>query len=516
MKILLIRERQRFLHRAPLSIGLAQLASLVKQKPIFICKGIDNNSPYKRYEIKEILRNIIEEKAQIIGINVTLFGAYETYKLVKKIKENLPEITIMGGGIHSDTNAVEMLNFGFDIVFKGEAEKSLMRFLDKAKSTINLNNEITEDKFLNINGILYKNKNGKIVDTGASEIVNELDNLPFPDFSIFNLNDFIKNKYDHHYLTNIINGQRGCPFNCIFCKDINLGTKVRENSAEYLFEYSKFLTNFSGINHINFFDNNFTLNKRRVINFCETLINYNHNSKNKITFSCQTNSKSPLDEDLIKLMSHSNSTVIGLGIERLSNKGLDLIRKPQNLDIIFNNIFLLKKYNIVPSLNFLYGFDFDTLEILEEESKMLNKLSENNIIFNINIVVPVPGTAIFNKDYHKEWYLKDEIMNFTPAYYHLVYRFINNADTVNFFNIDKKILNKIISMKEYFLLQGIKKFDNELFKIFLPIDIFLAKCSKYLYRKSCLLEDLLFKIFKKLKFYFENKIILKAVFGESS
>ena len=95
----------------------------------------------------------------------------------------------------------------------------------------------------------------------------ELDTLPFPAYEKLD-------GYPQAYQLPIFNyprvpnssciSSRGCPYACSYCDRSVFRNSFRYNSAEYLYEHLKYLKDRFHIRHINFYDDQFTFNRKRV------------------------------------------------------------------------------------------------------------------------------------------------------------------------------------------------------------------------------------------------------------
>ena len=84
-----------------------------------------------------------------------------------------------------------------------------------------------------------------------------------------------------------------------------------------------------GIRHINFYDDLFTLHKKRVVGFCNLMIE----RKTGVTFNCAVRAEH-IDLDLLKLMKRAGCWMISLGIETGDPELLKLHRSNSDLDMI--------------------------------------------------------------------------------------------------------------------------------------------------------------------------------------
>lgn len=123
---------------------------------------------------------------------------------------------------------------------------------------------------------------------------------------------------------------RGCPYNCNFCTiNLTMGRQFRPRSPENVFAEIKQLYEKYGIRHINFEDDNLTMNKERAEKIFDLLI------KNKINITWSTPNGirvENIDENLAQKMKQSGCRRVFVapesGVQRVVSqiigKSLDL------------------------------------------------------------------------------------------------------------------------------------------------------------------------------------------------
>src|SRR3972149_419370 len=263
-KILLIRQKVANTLNLNTSYSLALISAVLE--PLLDVKILDNNGKYKTYSDADILASIKSFKPDIIGFNINMYNAFNSYRLIKLIKGYHPEIPLIVGGIHTNHCSHEIVELPV-IVVKGEAEFTLPSIIKKLNETYFQNNKEFHDnvyeEISKVKGIMFKNNKGEIIDTGPSDTVQDLDALPFISYRKYNLEDFIKKYQDNIGSTNTLITQRGCPYTCIFCKS-GFMANVRETSPSYAVRYIEYLYSMFGYHHIYFMDENFTLHRNKV------------------------------------------------------------------------------------------------------------------------------------------------------------------------------------------------------------------------------------------------------------
>jgi len=388
MKVLLINPPIRVTEKASIfPSGLGYIAAIV-QKENHEVKVLDLN--IHRLTEKEVINKLkkylLEEKIEIVGIGC-LITCYDYVKdLVKKIREiKFKTKIVIGGGLGTSIPEMVLEKIGADIAVVGEGEKTmeeLMQFFENKK------------KINSIKGVYYK-KGGKIIQNPARERIENLDEVPFPAWHLFPIQEYVKNDFNLDKLErknkrsmNIITG-KGCPYHCIYCYDV-FGHKKRIRSVKNIIKEIKLLKQLYGVDFILITDDLFTINREFVYDFCNSLLK----EKLNISWGCSAR-VNLVDESLLKKMKNAGCKIISYGIESGSQKMLDIMRKGITVEQASKAINLTRKTGIIASVSFMMGFPEETKEDLEKTIKFC--IDNDIYLTSMFLVTPYPGTVLYNQ-----------------------------------------------------------------------------------------------------------------------
>ena len=243
--------------------------------------------------------------SDVLGISMITSTAPRGYEIAEKFRQLNPRGRVIIGGSHATFLAEEAAQFA-DHVVTGEAESVICD--------------------------LVRDGGDKIISGSPAE---NLDDLPFPDFSIVDGVDISKKRMP----ITPVSTSRGCPFNCTFCSVTAMfGRKYRHRSTESVIE------EISQIKHrrIFFYDDNFDANKARTRDLLEKMIE----SKNTPKWIAQVRADVAKDEELVALMARANCSQLCIGFESLNPEVLKKYNKKQNPEDISFCIDMLHKYGI--------------------------------------------------------------------------------------------------------------------------------------------------------------------------
>ncbi|PJA99413.1 MAG: radical SAM protein [Ignavibacteriales bacterium CG_4_9_14_3_um_filter_30_11] len=313
------------------------------------------------------------------------------------------------------------LDNGADFVLLGEAEITLLELLNSLKNSFS--------EYPQIKGITYK-KEGKFINTGRREILNNLDNLPQPAWDLINVDEY-KNIWinKHGYFALNIATTRGCPFKCNWCAKPIYGNRYNSRSPENVLNEIEYLINEFGINYIWFCDDIFGLKPGWVKEFNRLI------KDRKLVFKYKIQSRVDLllQEDTIEDLAQSGADIVWVGAESGSQKILDSMDKGTSVEQIYSAAKLLKEKHIKIGLFLQLGYLGETKNDIEKTLKMLLDIMPDDV--GISISYPLPGTKFYGivKDQLKEktnWNDSDDLdlmyqNNFSREYYKKLHRFIH-------------------------------------------------------------------------------------------
>lgn len=324
---------------------------------------------------EDILKTIISEKPDLIGVSsVTQFYTV-AIKFCKEIKKFFPETPIIIGGVHIST-LPESINEVFDLGVIREGEitfNEIVGFL--------IEEQFKKSNLKVIAGLVWKEK-GKIVVTGNRELLHNLDEIPH-----INRDD-----YTHKNFAHIITS-RGCPYACAFCSSTHFwGTrKVRYHSARYIYEEIEILAKY-GVKHISIWDDLFVFSISRLKDLID-LFKKNPNLHKQITFGC-TARANVVTEELCLILKELNVKYVSMGLESGSDKVLEKIKGFVNVKENINAVQLMHKHGFLIRASFVINNPDETLEDLEKTYRFIKKIPL--YAGDVYIAIPFPATPYWN------------------------------------------------------------------------------------------------------------------------
>jgi len=374
MKVYLINPDYMLYSNPPL--GLAYISSYIKKKiPEIEIKILDQIS------YKKIINIIKKDKPEIVGLTSVSENWVNVKKLAEDIKVNFKDTKLVIGGVHITLQPSAFKDTVFDYGVLGEGE---IPFFKLIKAIIS-KEEIS--KLKEVKGLLIRTKK-EIINTGLSESIENLDEIPPPAINLLNMRYYALpsissiSKNSFAILTT-----RGCPYNCKFCSSSSFWeSKIRFFSAKRVVEEIEYLYNKYGFTTITIADDLFAINKTRIKDIIKLL--KDKNILGKITFSV-CGRANLFDEEMASLLKKLGVTSIAFGFESGSEKVLKWL-KGGNVTIENNKkaIEICNKYEMEAHGFFMIGSPYETLEDMEETYNFIKNYCSNSFIIYQTIAYP--------------------------------------------------------------------------------------------------------------------------------
>ena len=170
---------------------------------------------------KDLIESINEYKPKIVGISISEPNYEIALMLTCLIKQHFKDIVIIAGGVFPTLSPeIVIEESSIDIVCLGEGETSLLELCNRISN---------DNDYHNIKGLWVKYK-GKVHKNNPG-ILHNINDLPHPDFSVFDEELFYKPMQGKLYKMVNIETSRGCPYNCTYCSSPKLKEFFLRNSG---------------------------------------------------------------------------------------------------------------------------------------------------------------------------------------------------------------------------------------------------------------------------------------------
>ncbi len=360
------------------------------------------------FDKQNLIAGLKKFNPDVIGCSAVSETFYAANELTKKIKEEI-KAPLFLGGLHVTLAPHDFKDSNFDIAVLGEAERTVLEIVENFE-TIKKYDVKTMKK---INGLLFRDfKSGEVVYTQPREQIKDLDDIPFPDRELLNMQFYLQPRPGTNHNLQIrasMMTSRGCPYNCGFCattvfwKNNKRINTIRYHSPEYVAREAKMLVEKYGVEHIFIFDDLFMVDKQRVKNIVTALDKAG--IKGRVEFSIQARTNL-ITKDMANDLKEMGVKQLIFGFESGSDRVLRMIKGPTvssqiNVEAIKN----CKEVGIEVQGLFIIGSPGERAEDLQQTYDFIKN---NNLDYAmIYQGYPFPGTKWFEYAVEKNIVKKD-------------------------------------------------------------------------------------------------------------
>lgn len=380
-------------YEASLPLGLLYIAAVLEKNGISV-EIIDNH--LLGLSTEELVSEIRYRQPTIVGFSIMTFTYPEARRNMRRLKGEMPEVCIAVGGPHATLFPEELINERFiDLVVRGEGEYTFLEFAQ----ALNDKGAMRQKMLKEIKGVTFKDGK-RVIHNEDKDFLRDLDQLPFPARHLVNMDKYPRKAF---YLPNLypvdeVYSSRGCPFVCAFCSSkIIWKRNYRFRSAQNVADEIEYLIEKYGSKGIRFRDDNFTVNKGRVIELCREI------KKRKLDFEWMCESRVDLvSEDLLKEMVSVGCRGMWFGFESGSQKVLDYLNKGFTLSDAEKAVKICKKFGLTIGGTFMLGLPNETKEDVRKTLGFMIKLDIDRL--RAQAYVGFPKSEIHNEIMRKKYY----------------------------------------------------------------------------------------------------------------
>jgi len=338
-------------------------------------------------EKKDFYNRVKKYKPDFLVMDTSTPSIINDIDIAKKIKE-ITNTKIILVGPHVSALPQQTFEMGqwIDYIAMGEYDYTLPELIKKSGKNKSLKN---------VKGISYQS-NGKIVVTKRREPIQNLDELPWPD-----RNQLPIDKYKDTLLTDpftFIVTARGCPCLCNYClwPQVMFYRKLRtRNPTDVVDEVEHCISKYN-LKSYKFFDDTFTIDKKRVKQICEDIIDRGIDKP----WICNARVNN-LDKETMKIMKKAGCNLFKIGVETGTQKLLNVIKKGTTIQQIEKFFKLTKEVGIKTFGSFMVGLPGETKQTIRNTINLAKKIEPDMAQFII--LSPLPGTEMFDYMTKNRW-----------------------------------------------------------------------------------------------------------------
>lgn len=360
-------------------------------------------------EHEEVVAKVLKFNPNVIGISA-LFSSQVgmAFELARKLKEAMPNVPIVMGGIHASKKAVEILKneISVDYIISGEGDflfTEMVQLLEKGADVKKLPS------------LYYRDENGQVLNNPSPPLL-KMDDLPMPAWHLMDIENYYEIGMPHNPFKKYRNfmcimTSRGCPEKCYFCSSAEyFGYGFRALSPEKTIEMFQYVHDRFGVKEFQIEDDTFTLNWTRVVKICEGIAHLGL----RITLPNAIRADYPKSHEhrlaMFKAMKKAGVDQVSMSVEHGDQDFLNkTIGKRLNLDEVLISIELAHQAGLLVHNNFMMGFPFETKELRDKTASFARSLTSDS--FSVSLATPLPGTKMWTIVEENNLFMKDFNVN---------------------------------------------------------------------------------------------------------
>jgi radical SAM superfamily enzyme YgiQ (UPF0313 family) len=413
------------------------------------------DAPAWNWDRNTVVEDIGRYNPDLIVVDSSFTSLKNDLEVAREIKDVCGKTIVLVGPPTSKFSETILKESAVDITARLEYEYTLLELAETIEN---------KEDIKTVKGISFKD-DGKIIhnpDRGWTTSA-DLDALPFVS-KVYQKHLKIKDYFLSSSLypeVQVFTG-RGCPFHCTFCAwpETLMGRKYRARSIENVINELEWIeANLPEVKEVFFEDDTFTINKQRVIEFCEA---YRQRGF-KIAWAC--NARATLDFETMKIMRKSGCRLVIVGYESGDDKILEEIRKGVTVSHIRQFARDAKKAGLLVHGDFVIGLPGETKETIMRTVSLIKDIKPE--LLQVSVASPFPGTEFYRWAKENGYLLTDDPNEYLDEQGHqksiISYPLLSSKDITYFVD---KILKKYyitpkylpLALSQIFRKNGIKEF----------------------------------------------------------
>jgi anaerobic magnesium-protoporphyrin IX monomethyl ester cyclase len=345
-----------------------------------------------RFTDEEVTNYLSKNRYDIVGFGSIVSGYQIIKALARQVKEVMPETLVVVGNTVA-TSIPELLLTKVpqvDIAVIGEGDYTIIDIV-KAK--------LEKKNWHDIPGIAFR-EGGKVIITSRRIAEADITKIPFPDYSLFEVEEYIK--VSPTYLSEPhpipveqlralpVNTARGCPYSCTFCTHAFKNDKYRFYPFSMIVEHIEFLQKKYGMNYANFWDELTFHTVARTEELCREI------EKKGIKFywymQPRGNTFKKKDLALLKRCKELGATYIGGALESADAAILKAMNKKLKVEEFIEQVDTAHQAGLSCITSLVFGYPQETPETIRHTFEVCKRCE---IYPSIGFLLVLPGTPMY-------------------------------------------------------------------------------------------------------------------------
>lgn len=363
-------------------IGLAYVSAALKQAGHDVaCVNLNHDPRPDDAVVAEAVRTHDPDMCGSGTLSSLLTTAKVCLDAARRAKPSI--INVAGGGMVSSAPDIAAHVVDLDYGVIGEGEETVVELADALERGADPSG---------VAGLVMRG--GRL--TPERPPIRDLDALAWPDYEGFGIEEYLarQSSAEYWFFQSVAEprsipmvSSRSCPFRCTFCFHPS-GSCYRRRTLDGFFAELDHLVGRFGINMLNLQDELFSLQKDRILEFCERIAPYGLKWVVSLHFKV-------VDGEVLDAMKAAGCHHVGLGVESASDTILASMRKRTTRAQIERGLERIYDRRMGIQGNLIFG---DEAETVETANETLHWWARNRRYqLNLMRLSVLPGSTLFDR-----------------------------------------------------------------------------------------------------------------------
>ncbi|MFM2244552.1 MAG: hypothetical protein RL071_626 [Pseudomonadota bacterium] len=293
------------------SLALAGLAAWVRQHgfPVqLIDLHVENIYPVDAAD------RVREFDPQIVALTSKTLGWPAVIEIAQMVRQAAPKAIVVVGGPHMSIYARESLSWDcFDIAVVGDGEETFLDICERVEAGAGVS------ELQDIPGTACRAADGEVLQHPPRPVPKDINQYPMTAWDLIPVRDYHCLTLLKPFATMVTT--RGCPWHCGYCSQV-YSEKLRFRSVELVVDEMEHLERTYGVREIVFFDETFTIGKKRMKHFAEEVQRRGLKVKFNIRARVDT-----VDREVVRELKKAGLRSIHMGVEAGTDRVLKIMNK---------------------------------------------------------------------------------------------------------------------------------------------------------------------------------------------
>jgi len=327
-------------------------------------------------------REVLSSEPELLGFWCTQFSWDRTKAISMRLKERSPGLRVVVGGTHATALGRQCLeepdSGGLDFIVMHDGEDAMVEICEALAGHMTLTS---------VRGLVWRD-GAKVVVNASRPFCQDLDAFAFPDYDLLDIAQYRPAIGSYKCLPSVnMMTQRGCAGGCSFCHAAN---SLRSRSIDNVIEEIRWLQGRYKVQHLLFFDETFTYERERVVEFCRRI----DEAGIRIAWTCNSRVDT-IDSELLDLMKKAGCWRLQFGGESGVQKQLDTIQKGITPAQTRRAIEMTRRAGMESFVSFMLGIPGETYEDGLRTIRFAVSLPADYVNF-LNFI-PLAGSLFYTK-----------------------------------------------------------------------------------------------------------------------